>query len=320
MDLRQIMYFMWVYEENSFTRAAQKAGVVQPALSIQVKRLEEEFGVQLFERGSRGVEPTAFGRSFYELCAPIRRDVALARTKMLELAGPEQALGTLRCGFPPTFFKAILADVVAGFVERHPYIEFELREGYARTLSEWLMRGEIDFAIGSWSSGLAGIEYGTVHEEEIVLVSGAPIAGEQFEPCDVSALEGLKLMLPSPLQTLGPILRQYIASAVIRPARTMTVDSYLGVLEIARASDWAAFIPVSGVIGEASKTGLFMYPVDRSFLSFRWNVLYEEGKPLTRPARALVDEIAGELDAKKRLWADLLAAHRRGASASTARS
>src|SRR5690606_17470743 len=55
MDLRQIMYFMWVYEEKSFTGASRKAGVVQPALSVQVRRLEEEFGVELFDRQSRGV-------------------------------------------------------------------------------------------------------------------------------------------------------------------------------------------------------------------------------------------------------------------------
>jgi LysR family nitrogen assimilation transcriptional regulator len=58
MDLRQITYFMWVYEEGSFTRAAQKAGVVQPALSMQIKRVEEEFGLPLFERNSRPLAGT----------------------------------------------------------------------------------------------------------------------------------------------------------------------------------------------------------------------------------------------------------------------
>jgi DNA-binding transcriptional LysR family regulator len=312
MDLRQIMYFMWVYEENSFTRAAQKAGVVQPALSIQVKRLEEEFGVQLFERGSRGVEPTAFGRSFYELCAPIRRDVGLARSKMLELAHSDQSMGKLRCGFPPTFFKAIISDIVPNFLEHHPKIELELKEGYARSLSEWLMKGELDFAIGSWSVDLAGLEYSMIHEEEIVLISGAPIAGEQFEPCDISRLEGVKLMVPSPLQILGPILRQHIASGLIRPSQIMTVDSYLGVLEIARRSDWAAFVPVTGLLGEVASTDLYIYPISRSFLSFRWHVLHEEGKPLTQAARIFVDGIANELDAKKRRWSESVAARRAG--------
>jgi len=307
MDLRQIMYFMWVYEEGSFTSAAQKAGVVQPALSIQIKRLEEEFGIQLFERVSRGVVPTAFGRSFYELCGPIRRDVGLARSKMLELANPEQALGKIRCGFPPTFFKAILPDVINNFVRDYPRVEIELREGYARTLSEWLVKGELDFAIGSWSSDLPTLEYAMIHEEEIALVSGAPLAGlKPFEVCDLSRLEGLKLMIPSPLQVLGPILRQHIASGLLRPTHIMTVDSYLGVLEIARHSDWAAFIPVTGMLDEIESKDLHIYPITRASLSFRWHLLHQVGKPLTSPSRILVDRIASDLDTKRQRWLTLV--------------
>ena len=58
MDLKQITYFMWVYEEGSFSRAAAKANVVQGALSMQIRRIEDEFGIRLFNRLSRGVEPT----------------------------------------------------------------------------------------------------------------------------------------------------------------------------------------------------------------------------------------------------------------------
>lgn len=297
---------MWVYEEGSFTSAAQKAGVVQPALSIQIKRLEEEFGVQLFERGSRGVAPTTFGRSFYELCAPIRRDIGLARSKMLELANTDQALGKIRCGFPPTFFKAILPEVINSFVKDHPKVDIELREGYARTLSDWLVKGELDFAIGSWSSDLPTLEYSMIHEEEIALVSGKPIDGlKQFEVCDVSRLEGLKLMIPSPLQVLGPILRQHIASGLLRPTHVMTVDSYLGVLEIARHSDWAAFIPVTGMLDEVASKDLYIYPIARSFLSFRWHLLHGVGKPLTAAARIFADRIASDLDTKRRRWNEL---------------
>jgi len=252
------------------------------------------------------VQPTAFGHSFYELCAPIRRDVALARSKMLELARPDQALGRIRCGFPPTIFKTVLPDVVNGFLDEHPRVELELREGYARTLSEWLLKGDLDFAIGSWSADLPTLEYSMVHEEEIALVSGAPIGGmKRFELCDVSRLEGLKLMMPSPLQLLGPILRQHIASGLLRPSQLMTVDSYLGVLEIARRSDWAAFIPVTGVLDEIANTELYMYPIAPTFLSFRWHLLHEVGKPLTAPARLFVDRIASNLDAKRRRWHEL---------------
>lgn len=302
MDLRQIMYFMWVYEEKSFTRASRKAGVVQPALSVQVKRLEEEFGVELFDRQSRGVMPTAHGKLFYDLCTPIRKSLGLARGKMIEASQSGQVIGAIRCGFPPTFYKAIIGPAVADFMRRYPMAELTLREGYARTLSDWVLEGELDFAVGIWSKELAGLEFEVVFEEEVVLVSGRPILESRFATCDITRVEGLKLMLPSHQQTLGPILRQMIASGSIRPARTMVVDSYLGALEIARASDWAALIPVTGLLEEADAPQLFIYKVPQASLSFRWYVVHKEGSPPSDAAHLLIDAVVDELERKKAAW------------------
>ncbi len=308
MDLRQIMYFMAVFEEKSFTRAAQKAGVVQPALSIQVKRLEDEFGVSLFERGPRGVAPTSFGKSFYQLCEPIRRDVAQARNMMVALAGSGQISGLLRCGFPPTFFKAIVGPVVADLLAIHPRVELHLREGYGRILSEWVLKGELDFALGAWSLDMPGLDHAMVHEEDVVLVCGAPLAQPPYSECDLSALNGRKLMLPSGNQILGPPLAQYITSGRIKPAQTMTVDSYLGVIEIARHSDWAAFVPMTGVLDEMNEGGLHIYPIARPLLSFRWHVVHREGEELSGAGRAFVSMLSTALEDKKKRFHDLIGA------------
>ena len=75
MDIRAINYFVAVFEERSFTAAAEKVHVVQSALSAQIRNLEDQFGAPLFERGARGVEPTPAGRRLYELCLPLLRDL-----------------------------------------------------------------------------------------------------------------------------------------------------------------------------------------------------------------------------------------------------
>lgn len=82
----------------------------------------------------------------------------------------------------------------------------------------------------------------------------------------------------------------------------MTVDSYLGVLEIARHSDWAAFIPVTGMLDEIDSKDLHIYPITRSSLSFRWHLLHQVGKPLTNAARIFVDTIVNDLDVKRQRW------------------
>jgi len=304
MDLRQIMYFMCVYEEASFTKAAQKVGVVQPALSIQIRRLEDEFGAELFRRTPKGLTPTALGTSFYELCGPIRQGVGVARQKMTELAQPDQVFGPVRCGFPPTFFKDLLGPMIADFAERYPRVALTIRDAYSGSLKEWVSRGELDFALGAWFED-TGLNHSVIYEEDIALVSGAPIGGETLRPCDMSQLQNLKLILPSANQVLGPILRQYISNGLLHPTRTMVVDSYLGVLEIARVSDWAALIPIAGILHEVANSNIYIYPIVYPQLSFRWHLIHQHGRPLSSAAQLLVDTVVNELAAKRQMWTEL---------------
>ncbi len=309
MDLRQIMYFMSAYEERSITKAARKVGLVQPALSVQIKRLEDEFGGALFLRQRGGIEPTALGISFYQLCQPIRASIAQAQQSMRDLREPGQVFGGVRCGFPPSYFKAVLGTVLADFAERYPGVDLTVREGYGGTLRRWVADGELDFAFGSSSQAASGLAEITVFEEDLALVSGRPLAGASFTPCDIGSIADLKLMVPSLQQNLGPILREHIATGVIHPKRTMVVDSYLGVLEIARVSDWAALIPVTGLLDEMSNPDLFIYPIARPFLTFRWHVSHQEDKPLTAAARLLIDSTITALTAKRAAWEQMCRQH-----------
>lgn len=306
MDLRQIKYFMWIYEHRSFSAAARKANVAQPALSIQIRHLEEELGVTLFERTSGGVVPTDLGRKFYELCTPIRDGVDFARQQISKLAFSDSLFGSLKCGFPPSFFKRFLGRIIAEFSESYPDVELSVSEGYGGTLKEWVRNGVLEFAVGGWDDSDTTLEAAMVLEEELVLVSGAPIFGERFSKTDLREFDGYKLMLPTGHQVLGPILRQYLSNGIIRPSRTMVVDSYLGVLETARASDWAALIPITGMLDEVAKGDLYIYPLVEPSLSFRWFLIHERGRTLSPAARVLIGRVTEEMAKTRQAWHELL--------------
>jgi LysR family transcriptional regulator, nitrogen assimilation regulatory protein len=302
MDLRQIMYFMTIYEEGSFTKAASKLGVAQPALSVQIRRLEEEFRGPVFVRTARGVSATDLGRSFYDLCQPIRSGIGDAKQRMLELATSGHAFGKVACGFPPSYFKSILAPILADFTAQHEHVDLSIREGYGGTLRDWVSSGELDFAFGAAPPADSGLVDAAVVEEEVALVSSVPFAGPSFRPCDLSRLSDLNVMLPSEEHVLGTILREHIQTGLIRPARTMIVDSYLGVMEVARCSDWIAFVPATGLWDEINGSGLFIYPIRRPFLTFRWHVVHAQGKPLTRASRLLIDAITRAMIDQREAW------------------
>ena len=96
MELRHLRYFVAIAEERSFTRAAERLWVAQPGLSTQIRRLESELGVQLFERHTRGVDLTAAGELFLERARTTLAAADIARSTGHDLE--EGLVGSVRLG------------------------------------------------------------------------------------------------------------------------------------------------------------------------------------------------------------------------------
>jgi len=143
MDLRQLRYFLTVVEEAHFGRAAKRLNIVQPALSMQIKSLEEEVGGMLFYRTTRKVELTAAGELFR-----IEAELAIAqaeRAKTVVQRALRGETGRVRVGFAgnAVFTGRLLADMRA-FSAAYPNVEIELREMAPQLQSEAILAGRID--------------------------------------------------------------------------------------------------------------------------------------------------------------------------------
>src|SRR4051812_12585653 len=108
MDHRQMQYFVCLYEEGSVTRAAKRLNIVQPALSMQIARLEQSLGRQLFVRSPRGMTPTAHGKHIYDLFMPVLAEFERARAQLRESSG--ELVGHATIGLPASLAQAVLAD------------------------------------------------------------------------------------------------------------------------------------------------------------------------------------------------------------------
>jgi DNA-binding transcriptional LysR family regulator len=169
VELRQIRSFLSIAETLHFGRTAELIHLSQPALSLQIRALEEEVGVRLFERNRRKTTLTAAGLAF--------RDDAAAALSQLEQAirsarlAANGKLGLLRIGFVSTAGSELVADIVRQFRELNPEVEFSLRNILTAGQVQMLETGSLDVGFLRLPiGGHSALDVVTVHREPFVLV------------------------------------------------------------------------------------------------------------------------------------------------------
>jgi LysR family transcriptional activator of glutamate synthase operon len=169
MELRQLRYFAAVARHRHFTRASEELHVAQPGLSQQVRRLEQELGVELFSRTTRQVTLTQAGELLLPRAQDVLAGVDAARAEIDELMGLARgrvAVGTLPV--PALDIPGLLAD----FRRRHPAVEIQLREELWAPMRELLRAARLDFAFALTDPGEVGpdLEAELLFDEELVAV------------------------------------------------------------------------------------------------------------------------------------------------------
>lgn len=144
MDLRQYRYFCAVVEEQSVTRAAERLRMAQPALTQQIRKMEELLGVRLIERAGRGIRITASGERLYERAVSLLRYEAETRTEVSDIK--EGRTGILRIGVN-TLSAGRLTGWVREMKRRHPRITLQIHQGESAALIDRLKDHAIDVAL-----------------------------------------------------------------------------------------------------------------------------------------------------------------------------
>jgi DNA-binding transcriptional LysR family regulator len=191
MELRHLRYFIAIAEEGSFTRAAERLWIAQPGLSTQIRRLEDELGVRLFERHTRGVQLTSAGELFLE-----RARVAVAAADVAGATGQDLGrglIGAVRLGIATSARWNPTGLLLERFCRERERVELTVLEGYGGTLARDLRDRRLDAVVSPsmFASGeLRSLELGT--EPWIVLVGDHhPLAGAG--PLSAADLQGERI-------------------------------------------------------------------------------------------------------------------------------
>jgi len=178
MDLRQLKVFAEIVRQGNFTRAAESLHIAQPAVSMTIRKLEEELDLVLLNRQEKQVTLTVEGETLLKHAERILDDVYIAATEMTELK--ELVRGEVRIGIPPMMSAYYFPRIIGAFRTRYPELRLSVNGEGAGRIQNMIARGELDMGVVANPDKVDGIAYQHFLREEIVacVPEDHPFAGK----------------------------------------------------------------------------------------------------------------------------------------------
>lgn len=290
MDLNQLRYAVAVAEEQSFSKAAHKLGLTQPALSQQIKRLEIELGRPLFDRLPRRVVPSHAGEQLLAHARRILAQVIDARRQLGEASG--EVSGPLTIGVIPTIAPFVLPRMLAELSRRFPAVEPRVVEDVTDRLIDMLERGELDAAVISSHGGSRTVHVEKLGEEPLLLM--LPRRHRLARPrarrraASWAQLRGERLLILHEMHCLGGQVSQLCDRQGLRPPIVLRGAQLSTIAAMVGAGMGVSIVPemMRRSIDPASAAVLpFADAAPRRELAVAWSLL----RYRTAASRALVE-------------------------------
>lgn len=294
ITIRQLQYFVAVYEEGAFSKAADREHCAQPALSARVRNLEEILGHALFERSVSGVTPTTYGQRFYRHSVSILRSINHAKLEMEEMSG--QVSGQLRAGLIPSVMRGLMPSFLPDFVDTYPMIDLRMLQGFSDALAESVLTRSVDFAVVLEPPKHDGIEITKLCDGTMVLVSSPGLGFKRCEALRLPELPPLNLVMPSPNHTLRRNIERRIWTKEIRVGRVLEMDSVHGMIDFVATSNWATILPLTAVACDIGSDRLCINPIAEPYLEADLYLINLSRHPLSATAQLFIDALTRQLE------------------------
>ncbi|HUG59329.1 MAG TPA: LysR substrate-binding domain-containing protein [Candidimonas sp.] len=194
MNLRQLQYFVRVFELQNMTRAAESLYVAQPALSQQMALLEEDLGVRLLVRGSKGVHATAEGILLYRHAQTILRQVDSTRSLLAK--SDDQITGTVSIGLASSTARMIALPLMKLVKQEFPSIVLEIVDIPSADLTRLVLQGRVDFSLSPDQQPIKGVSLTPLLIEDLLLLTHSSLS-LPIKNVSIKSISALPLILPS---------------------------------------------------------------------------------------------------------------------------
>ena len=296
MKLQQLRYLPAVYEQGSFSAAAEQVNATQSGLSMHVSQIEKRYGVQLFERSSSGVAPTEAGRSFYKEAVKVIAAARHAEDRLQVLS--KAVVGHVHVGLMPTFTRAVLSSVLLRFSKEYPEVRLSISEAYSGALAQDVSEGRLDFAVVPTSFDLSETLLSTpmgTDRECFVCAVGRPLPIRNGGVI-LAELGALKLVLPGAANARRQRVQAYLDLNGIEVQDVLELDTMHGTLDLVARSDWVSILPSILCLPDLDGTRRQVVPLVEPALNVNYMRIQTRKRPLNMAAQAFADILQEELN------------------------
>ena len=265
MDLRQLTTFMQVAELGSLSKASDRLRIAQPALSRQIRLLEEDLKVTLFTRHGRGMVLTHAGEMLRERAGGILRQIEETRADLSLEAGAVR--GQVILGVPPTVGDVLATRLIERFLQRYPQVRLRVVTAFSGYLLDWLHSSEIDIAVLYGTEQGANIRFTPLLVENLYFVTQGGAAAGQHAAIPFAELSRQKLILPGPQHGLRILIEKEAERKGLPLTIPVEVDALQVLKGLVDAGIGGTVLPMPAVHQEVLAGRLAVFSVVEPHLS-----------------------------------------------------
>lgn len=243
MLLRHLHYFQAVAQYSSFTRAAKALHVSQPALSQQIRQLEEHLGAQLFDRQGRTVRLTDAGEVYLRYAQQALQDLEAGRRALHDVS--DLSRGSLRIAVAPTFASYLLGPLVEAFYRRYPNVTLTIQEMLQERVETQLLEDELDIGIAFDKPTSNAVQFKPLLVETLALVINRTHPLAERKQIDRNTLEQESLVLLTREFATRRQIERYCQEHDLALHVQMESNSLNAITEVVRRTGLSTLLPAA---------------------------------------------------------------------------
>lgn len=289
---RQLLYFVTIVEQGSFSRAAEVLHVAQPALSHHVRNMEQRLGTALLFRTPRGAEPTEAGVILLRHARAVIERIAVAEDEIRGHAS--DPAGDVRLGLPGTISQILAVPLIRAVHDRYPKIRLRIAEALSGFVLDWMRESRIDLAVLYNKTREHGIATEHVLDEDLVFFGSPVKAATDNLPASGNSvafrsLVRLPLILPAEGHGLRHLLQEHATTAGLALSTIVDVDSYNNIRALVMAGMGYSILPQNAIAEDVAAARLVAWPIADPHIRRSVHLAHSTDRPMSIAVTAVLE-------------------------------